>query len=97
MGHWKRAPPRVVPYSLRCAGPPGLLPMAVVPRGKKGGCDRPIVPPWRGITVAISWYRRPGIVRLSAAAGRDQRSTWAVRDGRNEGRSSLGRHARMDR
>ena len=53
---------------------------------KKEGCDSPVLARF-DLAVAISGIVRLGLVRLSVAAGRDQRNTRAVRDGRNEGRS----------
>jgi hypothetical protein len=88
IGHWKRAPPRVV-FSSLCRFPRGYCPLVVVPPGKKEGCDRPVLARF-DLAVAISGIVRPGIVRLSVAAGRDQdqaKHPRAVRGGRNEGRS----------
>ena len=83
IGHWKRAPPRIVVLFV-VQIPEGPLPMAC-PRGAKGGCDRPVLA--RLIMLLRSRYRAVRIAQLSVAAGRDQRNTRAVRDGRNEGRS----------
>jgi len=63
----------------------GPLPMACPREAKKGGCDRPVLA--RLIMLLRSRYRAVRIAQLSVAAGRDQRNTRAVRDGRNEGRS----------
>ena len=84
ISHWKRAPPRIVVLFV-VQIPQGPLPMACPPRGKKGGCDRPVLA--RLIMLLRSRYRAVRIAQLSVAAGRDQRNTRAVRDGRNEGRS----------
>src|SRR6516165_12274634 len=71
--------------SLRCANSPGTIAHGLSPRGKKGGCDRPVLA--RLIMPLRSRYRAVRIAQLSVAAGRDRRNTRAVRDGRNEGRS----------
>ena len=72
--------------SLRCANSPGTIAHWLVPAGQKGGRDRPPVLA-RLIMPLRSRYRAVRIAQLSVAAGRDQRTTRAVRAGRNEGRS----------
>ena len=71
--------------SLRCANSRGTIAHGWSPRGKTGGCDRRVLA--RLIMLLRSRYRAVRIAQLSVAAGRDQRNTRAVRDGRNEGRS----------
>ena len=77
---------RLVSCSLRCTSSPGTIAHGCCPARQKRRVV--IVPSWRGdLAVAISGIVRLGLVRLSVAAGRNQRNTRAVRDGRNEGRS----------
>ena len=85
IGHWKRAPPRVV-FSSLYKLPRDHCPWLLSREAKKEGCDSPVLARF-DLAVAISGIVRLGLVRLSVAAGRDQRNTRAVRDGRNEGRS----------
>ena len=73
--------------SLRCANSPGTIAHGLSPRGKKGGCDRPVLARLIMLLRAISVPCGVRIAQLSVAAGRDQRNTRAVRDGRNEARS----------
>ena len=72
-------------FSSLCKFPRDHCPW-LVPAGQKGGRDRPPVLA-RLIMPLRSRYRAVRIAQLSVAAGRDQRNTRAVRDGRNEGRS----------
>ena len=71
-------------FSSLCKFPRDHCPW-LVPAGQKGGCDRSVLA--RLIMLLRSRYRAVRIAQLSVAAGRDQRNTRAVRDGRNEGRS----------
>jgi hypothetical protein len=85
-GHWKRAPPRVV-FSSLYKFPRDHCPWLLSREAKKEGCDSPVLARLILLLrspVSCVWRFSPALRRR---AGRDQRNTRAVRDGRNEGRS----------
>jgi len=84
IGHWKRAPPRVV-FSSLCRFPRAIAHW-LLSGGQKGGCDRPALARF-DLPVAISGIVRLGTVRISVAEPKISETPGAVRDERNEGRS----------